>query len=368
MSKKNLKKIRIYENLEEKTLPELTKILKKCKISKTNIKGHGKKGNVLKKDIILAILDHQAIHSKKPSINLTVVSILKKSSKVKNVSEKDVVSSTKNTPKNKKDVNSLKLPEILKELHKYPKYKDMSDHAIKKQLAKKGSTKSGLASIKDLRLELLDLRATNRSPKKVYSPKKNKTPSPKKVYSPKKTKTPSPSPKKKNSKGKTSPKKKYPNYKKCGEKNMELKDFPLYEKCASNKICNSLTGNCVQDIERNTKGKHILKVEGKTFVGDDETIRRLKNIIGGDISQRVVSVVNSSNTEKLSPPKKKDLYKNLNKLAKTNAKKIKKVSPKKIKEVSPKKQKISPKKHKFPKKTKISSSEPSTFAGYLARL
>lgn len=144
-----------------------------------------------------------------------------------------------------------------------------------------------------------DVKAHIKLWKKKHAEKKvttEKKPSPKKK-SPKKT-----SPKK------TSPKKKSPvkPRKTCGSSDM--KSFDGYSKCEEDEICSVLTGKCVKDTATSRAGQHVLNIDGRSIIGDLETIKKLQKELGGEIveSSKISPQKPKQKTpKKLPSPKKK---------------------------------------------------------------
>jgi hypothetical protein len=140
-----------------------------------------------------------------------------------------------------------------------------------------------------------DVKAHIKLWKKKHAEKKvaagKKTP-PKKI-SPKKT-----SPKKKTPPKKTSPVKPR---KTCGSSDM--KSFDGYSKCEEDEICSVLTGKCVKDAATSRAGQHVLNIDGRSIIGDLETIRKLQKELGGEIVKE--SKISPQKPEKKTSPKKK---------------------------------------------------------------
>lgn len=132
-------------NFSALKLDKLKKLAKKYKISKDDIPKSGKNNKSIKSDYVIAINDYLAKNSKKSSIIVTPSITIKSTQHVGNVG----------------DVSKLKMSEVLDELGKFKNYKNMSNYAIKKKI---GKTK--VASVVELRQELLNLRATSKTPVK----------------------------------------------------------------------------------------------------------------------------------------------------------------------------------------------------------
>ena len=150
--------------------------------------------------------------------------------------------------------------------------KPRGEKSLKEEIGEKYTynEKYGLVGSED------DVKAHIKHWKKIHAEKKKKTSkkSPVKKTPPKKTPA------------KKSPAKKSPAKKKTAKRcaSSDMKSFEGYNKCDEDEACDVLTGNCIDNAKITKSGQHILKVDGRTIVGDAETIKKLQKVLGGNMS------------------------------------------------------------------------------------
>jgi hypothetical protein len=66
------------------------------------------------------------------------------------------------------------------------------------------------------------------------------------------------------------------------KKRCDSKINPL--NCEDDQLCSADTGSCVNDTASYRKGKYILDTDGRLIVGNKDTIEKLQNILGGNIT------------------------------------------------------------------------------------
>ena len=86
---------------------------------------------------------------------------------------------------------------------------------------------------------------------------------------------------------KKSPVKKSPvvvkNIKRCAS--ADMKSFGGYDNCQENEACDVLTGKCIDNAKISKSGQNSLKVDGRTIIGDLETLKKLQNVLGGALNK-----------------------------------------------------------------------------------
>lgn len=113
--------------------------------------------------------------------------------------------------------------------------------------------------------------------------------------------------------------------------------------CKEEDVCNSVTGRCVKSTGVAAKNKWKLEVDGRIIVGDEDTLTKLQETLGGDLSAPIPAKKGrpaAVKTAKKSSPKKPS---------------PKKVSPKKPSTKKPSSKKVSTKKTKAAPKEKVRS-------------
>lgn len=284
------------KEIEKKSVAELNKIISELSIDKTTISRSGavgkdgKKG-IIKIDLITAIVDYYSAVHKKPSISVT-----KK--------KKELIESPKKEYKIK-DIETMKISDILNNLKQFKEFEGMKDSEIKKIAGTKldNLRKTLKHKIKAQRSPKKSVKVKKKSSKKIIpikekSPKKLipiKEKSPKKII-PIKEKSPKKlipikekSPKKIIPTKEKSPKK---IIKKCGDFSLISKPLSEFELCKKSKeVCDTTTGKCVatdvllggdkiKSIIPVTGQKLMLDIDGNLFVGDEKTISKISKIKG----------------------------------------------------------------------------------------
>jgi hypothetical protein len=73
-------------------------------------------------------------------------------------------------------------------------------------------------------------------------------------------------------------------------------------KCDDDQLCSASTGDCVLDTDSYRKGKYILNTDGRLIVGNKDTIEKLHDILGGNIT--IADKIKEDNSPKKSSAKK----------------------------------------------------------------
>jgi len=105
---------------------------------------------------------------------------------------------------------------------------------------------------------------------------------------------------------KKSPVKKSPvvvkNIKRCAS--ADMKSFGGYDNCQENEACDVLTGKCIDNAKISKSGQNSLKVDGRTIIGDLETLKKLQNVLGGALNKTPEKKQKSPEKKQKSPEKK----------------------------------------------------------------
>ena len=78
------------------------------------------------------------------------------------------------------------------------------------------------------------------------------------------------------------------------EQRCDSKENP--KSCGQDELCDSSTGDCIDDNDQNRKDKYILDTNGRLIVGSKYTIEKLQKILGGDISPAEEEEVETSSS------------------------------------------------------------------------
>jgi hypothetical protein len=88
----------------------------------------------------------------------------------------------------------------------------------------------------------------------------------------------------------------------CG-RSSGMKKIERYKKCNEKEVCDVGTGYCVPSTSSIKKGRYTLEVDGRSLIGDKETIDKLHKTLGGSITEGKRER-NEKPTKKLESPKK----------------------------------------------------------------
>lgn len=344
--KKNTKKpIEIETNVSDLSKLKVAELKKMAEDKDLEVNGTGKAGRVLKADYIRALQDDDSINSDEPYIELTMRKSASPSSKTsrcwpgyepvpgkapysKGSCRKSTSPSPKSPPKKApKKKSTKKSKKKASPKKKSPKGSKIcgeeenkcDDDKICRTTDGKciSKTKAGRPwgeaklkeavkdyfydSVRRIAGERSDVEAHISHWKKARA-SASKSPSPKSASPKGKKASPEASPKKK-----AAPKKKaVAKSKKCGTQNMTKKDLDDMKECDDDQVCNVMTGRCVKDTPRNTKGKQILKVNGRVIIGEPSTIATLQKALGGTIEKpEKAAPKTATKTTKKSPVKPK---------------------------------------------------------------
>jgi len=169
---------------------------------------------------------------------------------------------------------------LWKKIHAEKKKSPKKKGLVKKGLVKKSPVKKGLVKKGLVKKGLVKKSPVKKSPVKKSPKKKGLV--------------------------KKSPVKKSPvvvkNIKRCAS--ADMKSFGGYDNCQENEACDVLTGKCIDNAKISKSGQNSLKVDGRTIIGDLETLKKLQNVLGGALNKTPEKKQKSPEKKQKSPEKK----------------------------------------------------------------